>query len=110
MMSPLPSNFASAASAGRSKVRPLQKTRGLSVALLSSTSVISRACTRESRCAPEAVGVLHSLVGFRGTVRLANLAAFVEVRQVAGGGAGSGVRASVHDAGVEGAGAAAEGV
>src|SRR6516164_9158228 len=66
--------------------------------------------TVDLRRAAQAVSILHARVLFGGAVRFADFAAFVEQRQVAGGATGAGVRAGMHDAGIEGAGAAAEGV
>ena len=60
------------------------------------------------RRAAEAVGVLHARIFDGVAMRFADLAAFVEMGEVARGHGGAGVGAGVHDARIEGAGAAAE--
>ncbi len=60
------------------------------------------------RRAAQAVGILHARIFFRGTMRFANLAAFVQAREVARRHRGAGVRTCVHDARVECAGTSAQ--
>ncbi len=62
------------------------------------------------RSAAQAVGVLDARILFGRAVGFADLAAFVEMSEIAGGGARSGIGAGVHDAGIECAGTAAKGV
>ena len=62
------------------------------------------------RGTPQAVSVLHARIFFSGAVRFADLAAFVQVRQIASRGARAGILARVHDARIERARAAAKGI
>ncbi len=62
------------------------------------------------RSATEGVGVLNARVLIGSAVGFANGAAFIEMSEIAGGDAGTGVGTGVHDAGIESAGTAAEGV
>jgi len=60
------------------------------------------------RRAAQAVRILHPRVFICGTMRFANLTAFIEVRQIPGGHGGAGIRPCVHDARIECAGTSAE--
>ncbi len=60
------------------------------------------------RSAAQAVGILHAHVFFRRAMRFANLAAFVQVREIAGGRRGAGVWPGTHDPRVECAGTSAQ--
>src|SRR5215472_15818696 len=60
------------------------------------------------RGTPQAVSVLYARICFRSTVRFADLATLVQVRQIASRSAGAGIFARVHDARIERARAAAK--
>ena len=62
------------------------------------------------RSAAQAVSILDARIFFRRAVRFADLAAFVQVREVARGRACAGISACMHDARVECTGTAAQGV
>lgn len=62
------------------------------------------------RGAAQAIGILNAGIFFGGAMGLANEAAFVEMREIACRTASAGIGACVHDAGIEGAWAASEGV
>src|SRR5262249_20071680 len=60
------------------------------------------------RSAAQAIGILYARIFFGRPVRLANLAAFIQMRKIAGGKRSPGIRTCVHDTRVESAGAAAQ--
>ncbi len=55
-------------------------------------------CAVNLRSAAQAIGVLDARVFFRGAMRFADFAAFVQMRQVSGGTCRPGIRASMHNA------------
>jgi len=86
------------------------KTSGLSVALFNSTAAISVPAPANPappvhlRRATQALRILHARIFFRRAMRLANLAALIQVRKIPPCRRGTRVRARMHDARVERAG------